>query len=305
MIQRYDPYGEGFLANLSRIQQRLAKASQQASSGLRVSAPSDAPEDVTDIVRLRSKIDQTAQVRQNLESVKAEADGAEGALQAAVKLIEKAIVNASEGAGSVSASRRPALATEARSILEQLVGISRTTVDGRYVFSGDSANSPSYELDGNSGTGVAQLQTAAATRLVVSTHGSSFTTAQTAGELFDAREANGDPAPDNVFAAVNNLRLALEQNDGDAIAASLTALRQAHDHLSDGLSFYGNLQERLSTEITTATNYEDQCRIWLGEKRDADLAAASVELAQLQTNQSAALTVQSKLPWSSLFDYLK
>jgi flagellar hook-associated protein 3 FlgL len=304
MIQRYDPYGEGFLANLSRIQQRLAKASQQASSSLRVSAPSDAPEDVTDIVRLRSKMDQTAQVRQNLQSVKSEVDAAEGALQTAVKLVEKAIVNASEGASSISASRRPALGTEVRAILEQLVDTSRITVDGRYVFSGDSADSPSYEVDWNSATGVAQLQTATATRQVVSTHGSSFLTGQTAGDLFDARDANGDLAGDNVFAAVNNLRLALEQNDGDAIAASLTSLRQADEHLNDGLSFYGNLQERLTNEITVATNYEDQCRIWLGDKRDADLAAASVELAQLQTNQSAALSVQSKLPWSSLFDYL-
>jgi len=141
--------------------------------------------------------------------------------------------------------------------------------------------------------------------MVETTHGGLVLAGKAASEIFDAREQDGTAAADNVFAAVNGLRTALEQGDEDAIADSLTALRAAHDHLSEALSFYGSLEKRLSTEISTASNYEDQCKIWLGDRRDADLVSNSIELAQLEVNQSAALSAMAQMPRTSLFDYLK
>ena len=58
--------------------------------------------------------------------------------------------------------------------------------------------------------GVDRLITAPATRLIQDSNGVVFAVSKTAQDLFDHRNPDDSIAADNVFAAVNNLRVALE-----------------------------------------------------------------------------------------------
>ena len=56
----------------------------------------------------------------------------------ATKLMDRASVLAAQGATfTLDAAGRQSIAGEAQSLLEQMVAISRTTVQGRYIFGGD------------------------------------------------------------------------------------------------------------------------------------------------------------------------
>jgi len=96
-----------------------------------------------------------------------------------------------------------------------------------------------YALDPSQPTGVRQLAVANSTRVVTTRNGSQIWLAHTATDIFDARDASGNPAADNVFAAVNSLLLALQTNNGAGTLASVTALKSAGDHLNQELGHYG------------------------------------------------------------------
>ncbi len=305
MIGNIDPSAERFLADLERIRQAGERATREISSGLRVSTASDAPDQISDILQLRADLARNAQIRVNLTRVKSEVDTAERTLEHSARLLDRALVLAVQGATSTAtAESRRILAGEVEAILEQLVAASRTLVGGRFVFSGDRDQEPAYQLNLANPNGVDRLFSVQATRRIDHPSGTSFAVAKTAEEIFDNRNADDTLAADNVFAAINSLRLALETDDQVALDASLTAIRQASDHLNTQLSFYGAVQNKVEEAIEFAARFELQLKGELSAREDADLAAAALELQRSRTHEQASLSARAGFPQTSLFDYL-
>lgn len=306
MIQSLDPSSQEFLVSLARIQSAIKRTSDQISSGLKVNTPSDAPDQISDILQLYTDLGQNAQIQTNLGRIKSEVGTAETILESAIKIVDRAMTLGSQGAGTMqSAEARLILAGDVQSQLEQLVSASRTIVAGRYIFSGDQNQEPAYELNLLNDNGVNRLLTAPSTRLIQHASGASFAAGKTAMEVFDARNPDDSLAPNNVFAAVNGLRTALENNDQAGIDASLSALRAAGDHLNIELGFYGTVQNNIDEAIDFSAQLDVRLKTELSSRRDADITAAILELEQGKTQQQAAFTARAELPRTSLFDFLR
>jgi flagellar hook-associated protein 3 FlgL len=305
MVTTIDGSAEKFLTDLDRIQANAERAQRQLSSGLKVEHPSDAPDQIRDIVRLRAEVHRNAQIQTNLSSVKAQVDAADGALASAITVLDKAVQVGAQGAGSIrTASDRLVLAQQAEGLLQQLVGLSRTAVAGRFVFSGDSPEKPAYELDLTNPAGVKRLLTITATRQIEDVSGVSFAVSKTAQDLFDNRNPDDTLSADNVFAAVNGLQAALSNNDEAGINASLDALHRASDYLNLQVGFYGAAQNKIQDGLDRASKFQVQQSQDLSNLQDADAAAAALELTQSQTHLNASLSARAKLPRTSLFDFL-
>jgi len=305
MIQSLNPSAELFLANVDRIQSQINQAESEVSSGLKISQPSDAPNQLEGLMRIRADIDRNTQVTTNLSEVKAETDTAEQSLSTATQLLDTVTSLGTQGANfTQTASSRRAMALQVQGILEQLVGLSNTTVQGRFVFSGDQDQSPSYDLNLANPNGVDRLLTTQATRQVTDASGVSFTVGLTAQNIFDHRNPDDTLAPDNVFAAVNSLRLALQSNDQAGITTALTTLSTADTYLNSQLSFYGSVQNRIQSAQTFAGQQNVQLQSALSQTQDADVTQAAVTLTQSQTQLQAALSAQAARPRTSLFDFL-
>ncbi len=305
MISGLDPANEQFVASLNDLQARFNKTQQQLSTGLKVSQASDAPEDLADIFQARADLARLTQVGQNLTTVKSQVDSADSALQNAAQLLDQVGVLAAQGVNSTeTAQQRQALALQVQTIQSQLVGLSRTQVDGVYIFSGDSGGSPAYQLDSASPTGVDRLLTVQATQQLSDPSGVSFPYALTAQDIFDKRDASDNPAPENVFAAVNSLQLALLANDPVAISQAVDAIHTAGAYLNQQLGFYGAVQNRISASLDLAQKFQIQTQTRLGDLQDTDVTAAAVQLTQETTNLNAAMSAQARRPQTTLFDYL-
>ncbi len=315
-IRAIDPSAERFLADLNRINARAARAQRQISSGLRVAAASDDPERVGDLLTARMRLDQTVQIRANLGRAKAEVDTAEQSIQSAVKMLERAAQLGVQGASNLQTpATRRTIGTEVEALLEELVLIAATRVEGRYVFSGDADQAPPYTLDLNQPNGVSAYAGSSATREVMHPAGARFGIARTAQEIFDSP----DPGA-SVFAAVNALRVALlngptvPEDDPAyqgqleaqtaAIDAALLSVRSAQAHLNVELSFYGGVQTKVKGALDFAYKLEVRQQNILSAVRDADVTAAAIELNQARIHQEAALSARAHLPQGSLFDYL-
>ncbi len=314
MIRAIDNLGERFLADLERLQQRIDRLQRQVSSGLRVASPSDAPDQVGEILVVRARLDLTVQLRLNLGRVKAEVDTAEKALQSAVKVLERALQLGVQGANATQTpATREMLGTEVRALLEQMVALAATQAEGRYLFSGDRDQTAPYTLDLDAPNGVSPYQGASSTREVMHPAGTRFRVARSGAEIFDDPEASA-------FAALNALRVALENGPAAApgepgyqeqfaaqtaaIEQALAALRNAHAHLNVQLGFYGAVQNKIEEATAFAVRIEVREQNLLSVLRDADLVEVALALSQATMHQQAALAARANLRRGSLFDYL-
>jgi flagellar hook-associated protein 3 FlgL len=219
--------------------------------------------------------------------------------------MDRARVLAAQGASStLDAAGRRGLADEVQSLLDEMVAYSQTTVQDRYIFSGDRETAPAYQLDPTSPTGVLRLTTAPATRRIEDPAGGTFAAGLTAQEIFDRRNADDTPAADNVFAALNGLRAALLANDTTACAATVDALRASTTHLNSMQAYYGGVQSRIQDGIAYAERYDTEIRKQLGLKEDADIAAAAMEATQGNTQLQAAFQMRALMPRRSLFEFI-
>ncbi len=300
MLNRLDPATDRFLTDLAEINRRLETAQREVASGRRVDKPSDDPDQISNILQIRTEIVLTEQGVLNLGRVQAEVDAAESTLQSAVSMLERARVLGIQGAnGTQSAETRQGIALEVENIVEQLVGVSRTTTEARYIFSGDSDPQAPYTLDLTQDDPYSAYLGAPATREVAHPSGYRFSVARTAEEIFD----NADPTR-NVFDAVNNLRLGLRNNDQVAIEAAMEQIESAEVHLNSELAFYGAAQNQVARSLDFAHKQQIRLQTHLSSLVDADMTQAIVELNQAAYQQEVALTTKASMPKRSLFDYL-
>jgi len=298
MISNLNPGAEAFLANMERVQRTIAEASRQTSSGLRVNSALDAPDQIDSILQIRTNSSHNGQIQANLALAKTDADSADSALNSAIKLLDRARVLGAQGSNfTLDASGRASIAGEVQSLMEQMVSISRTTVQGRYIFSGDAENTPPYQVDLTAATGVTALTAAAATRRIEDPAGGTFAVGKTAGEIFDAPGSS-------VFAALNSLRTSLLNNDATGIDAAVGSIQTAGDHLGISQGFYGGVLSRIQDAVNFGQSYDVQLKTELGQKVDTDVLAAALALTQGNTQLQAAFQMQAKMPRTSLFDFL-
>ena len=301
MISNLNASNSDFLAQLNAIKGRMDRAQKQLSTGLRIIDAADSPDQISELLSARASLATTQTTNQNLTRVKTEVDSAETALQAASKAIEQARVLGTQGANtSQSAETRKTLGDQVGSILEQLVGISRTTVEGRYVFSGDSDQTPPYAVDLTQSNPVSGYLGATVTRQVQHPNGTTFTVDGTAQKIFDAPATS-----DNVFSSLVALRSALLSNDSPGISSALNTLGTSATYFERQLSAYGVAQNKISDASSYGSSLELNLQTQIGDIQNADLTQSILELGQAQTAQKAALQAKASVQPTSLFDFLR
>ena len=104
MITNLDPASELFIANVERIQQSIAVANRQVSSGKKINVASDAPDQIGTLLQLRASLQHNSQVQSNLGLAKADASSADSALSSAITMMDQAM---SLGEQGVNPSQTP------------------------------------------------------------------------------------------------------------------------------------------------------------------------------------------------------
>jgi flagellar hook-associated protein 3 FlgL len=294
-----------FVSTVNNLQEQISQMQQQLSSGLKVSNVADAPDQVSPILQLHANIAQNQQVQNNLTTTQGVVQTADQSLSSAITLMDQAQTLAAQGLGATqTAQTRATLASQVEGVMQQMVSLSQTQVDGKYIFSGDADQTPSYQYNSDSPTGVDRLQVSSSTRQSVDANGNRFSTSLTANQIFDARDSSDAPTSSNVFAALNNLRTALLNNDTTGIQSSQGALQTASTYLNTQQGFYGNTENRITSALTNAQNASVSLQTDLSNRQDADSTQVIVQMQQYLTNLQAAMASEAKMPQQTLFSEL-
>lgn len=305
MIAGINAYNGSFLASLSDLETRISQVNRQISSGVRVNLASDDPSALAKILEYQGQIGHINQVQANLNSAQTEAQSADGALQTAATVLDQLVSIGSNGAsGATSATTRTSLGEQVQGLEQQLVSIVNTSVNGRYIFGGDSPETAPYTYDWTSPEGVVQNSSPTNTTAITDADGNQIVPRLTAQQIFDARNPDGTPASGNIFNAVYSLGQALLSNNQTGIQSALDSLKAAVTQLGQATISYGNIATWIQQASQTATTQLNNVTQALSSIRDSDIATDATQLTLDKTAMDAALSAHGSLNTKSLFSYL-
>ncbi len=301
MIKGPDAHSDQFLHDLGAIGLRMGRAQREITSGRRINTPSDAPDEISHLLSLRSRLSATEQSKSNLGRVQTEVDTAEQALGHGAEVLDRIQTLGAQGATDlIEPGVRRSLAGEVEQLLGQLVNLANTEIQGRYLFAGDTDQVQPYSFDPTQSNAVSAYQGSPTTRQLGHPSGGRFALSKTADSLFE-----GPATGDNVFGAVNALRNALRANDVPGVRSALANVRTAGTYFNTQHTFYGGVQK----QVTDATDFAEKQIVSLKQQisgvADADVTASILQFNSARQSQEAALAAEAKRPQSTLFDYLR
>jgi len=290
-----------FLADLSNVEQRLVTAQRQVTSGLRMQDVSDSPDQVSALLVLKANIAHNNQLKSNLSSVQTEVTAAESAINTATTLMDKARQIAAQGAnGTTTVDTRTQLAAQVKDLITEIFGMTNSTVEGRYIFSGNADQAPPYaSVDLTQPNGVGAYQGSTSTRVIEHPNGSTFSVSLTASQVFDYGDATT-----SVLQSLTSLYNNLMNNNISGLTTDAGNLATASSYLSGQQALYGGILNQISDAQAFQQKLDTQYQIQLSNLQDADSVAAATNLQQASIAQQAALQAHAAMPSKSLFDYL-
>jgi flagellar hook-associated protein 3 FlgL len=210
---------------MSNQQAKLAKAQQQLSSGLKLSAPAEDPAATTRILDLDRSITKTEQYQSNIAATRGRLNLEESALEAATNIMFSAKdLTIQARNDTLNSSDRLAIKVQIDQLLEELAGVANTqNANGEYIFSGDLATVSAFTR--NATTGEYVYQGGPQQRVL---------------QISPTRQVADGDLGFNVFENINSTSAAADENGKRSIFSTLKAL-------SDGL---GATLNPTSGEIT-------------------------------------------------------
>ena len=286
------------LANLENQFNQLSTTTDELSSGLKISQPSDDPYGASVALQLNDAISSLGQYSTNVQDGTAWAQTAGTALtdiSNVIQTVQGLVVEG--GGGTLSQSQMTSAASEVNQLIDQIKQDANTTYDGNYIFSGSALETQPYQTGSNDAyqgnTGSVSRQIGPGVSVSVNVSISQLLgngTSANDGLLLDTlRTISSDLSSGNTSA--------LQSTDLDNLQSNQGTLEQMQATM-------GALSSRLqlaSSRITTTTS-DDQSA--LASDQDTDMATAAVTYSTEQAAYEAALKASASIVQSSLLDFL-
>lgn len=136
-------YYRNSINDLFKLQYQQAMLDKQVTTGQKVNLPSDAPSNSVTILDSRHLIYQVMQYRANLESANNWMTASESSMTSINDLLVKAKTLAEQmSTGTIQPNQHAATATEVQNIIDEIITLANTQVEGDYIFSGSRTEAP-------------------------------------------------------------------------------------------------------------------------------------------------------------------
>ncbi len=280
------------LHELAIVQERMETAQMQISSGKRVSVPSDDPSTASDIIRLSSEKNESAQFSRNLDFAKTKLELADTVLDGIERMVER--VRSLGQIAMSSSTAASANITEVTGLRDQIIAAANTTHAGRFIFGGSVTTTQPYPkaMDGS----VAYQGNDDQTPVQVS-RSLSVQTQIPGSDIFTASV--------DIFATISRLANAMQASDKTQIDAEIRNLERFSETLSVSRSKIGNyvnLANNIESDMTAANLAREKD---LDEAGAADLAKAITDFQMSGNALQAIMSVGSRISQLNLLDFLK
>jgi len=272
------------LFNMARESVRVARLNAQISSGRRVLSPIDDAVAYARAKSLRGVLTATAQYQDNIDRAQARLSVTETTLASMEDVLARAKEIALEQANpTYDATQRATIAQEVQHLLDNLVALGNTRVEGQHLFAGYLTDTAPFDAAGNyaGDSGVRSIEVADGV--------------QVAENLTGDQVLKGAGGGVDAFALLTQLRDALTINDVAAVAATIDPLQAAGEQVTRSRMTTGFRLNSLETHRSNLEETAFQTQNLLSGAEDLDYTSAVSELVQRQNSLDVARTVLARI----------
>jgi flagellar hook-associated protein 3 FlgL len=284
-----------YLNDINNARENIVELQTQVATEKRVSKPSDDPQAVSSIMRLKKMLASNEQYTTNTNNALTMMETTSSTLDSFTSIlsdVKSLVVRASS-----SSTGSTELATYASSIdqyLDETLNLANTKYNGKYIFAGTNSQQQPFTL--------------AADRSSVSENANGITgniRLPIADGLSQVTNLDGQQAFEGttIFNVLISLRNSL--TSGSAPSATDTqALDDAYSYVTGQSAKAGMIVSQLTNNQTLLASQNTQLQSMLSDQQDTDVATAITKEQSAQTNLEAALQITAQTLPKSLLTYL-
>jgi flagellar hook-associated protein 3 FlgL len=290
------------IANLNIDLARLQDLNAQVSTGKSINKPSDDPLGSQQMVNINESLAGITQYQRNNNYVSNWVSASETALNSASTSMLQANSLAIRAGNdtTLDAQDLSSMGDQVNSILEQMVTTGNTQSEGKYIYGGYQTQTPPFQVTRVAGqitavnyagdNGVEQVEIDAGL---------------TVNKNMPGNQIFQPGAGTDVYAALINLRDALNSGNAAQINAAITATDNAHTQITTEISQLGNKADTMQNTANNLTAKSTALTKLSSDLGDTDAAAAIVKLQTAQNVYQAAMSSSALLlNQQSLVDFL-
>lgn len=281
-----------FLNSLNTNYKAMNTIQEQLATGKRINRPSDDPVGLISSLRIRTSLTENEKYQGNVEDARSWLDTTDTALGQAGDIMQRARELTIYGANdTLSAAARDALAKEVHQLREQLIQVSNTSHDGRYVFGGYKTTNPPFTAAGvyTGDNGVINYEIGINITMPVNTTGdAAFINVQDAFQLLNNVEA--DITAGNTLSLTN---------------VRLSQMDLAMDNIQTLRSDVGAKTNRLDLTKSRLEDANLNLSALLSKNEDINTGEVITQLKMQENTYNTALAAGARIIQPTLTDFLR
>jgi flagellar hook-associated protein 3 FlgL len=286
------------IRNLNITSSGLFDANETVSTAKKINSLSDDPVGLVAVLGLRSSISNLDQMERNISMGNSWLNASESALTQVNNILSSTKeLTVTLSSATVNASQREENIDLVDGYLQEIISLSNSSSDGRYIFGGTNTGTIPFAMD------------AAGTQVSYSGNDTAFSinigrdsVVPVGRDGKDVFGANWDDS--NIFKTFVDLKTSLANNDVDGIRDSMTKLDAHVKNVNAQVSDIAGKTIRLNVKTDVIADLKITDTERMSKLEDADLAEAIMNLQSKELAYNAALSSSSKLMKLSLVNYL-
>lgn len=268
-----------------RAGERVQQGSKVASSGLRVSAPSDDPAAYARMTSLDGQISTLDARKTSATQAAGDLDLAEGTLASASSLFDRARELAVQMAnGSMTAVQRLDAATEVKGLRDSLLGIANTKGASGYIFGGSKTDTAPFDATGTFQGNDTALRVEIANGTTVRANASGQ-------DAFTASAAGGKDA----FKVLDDFAKALSTNNVAGVQSSIDEVEKARAQIVGARADTGLMADRFHSALDVMSQALTSVKTVRADTVEADAPTAYAWLIDAQAAYERSISVARKI----------
>ncbi|MDT9720505.1 flagellar hook-associated protein FlgL [Paenibacillus sp. ClWae2A] len=294
------------LLNLNRNAQQMNNTQTQLATGRKINKPSDDPVGITYSLRYRAELSSNEQYQKNVDSAVSWLEFNDTVLNQAGNVMQRLrelTVQASTGTNPQSAL--DSINEEVQQLKEQLVDISNSKLNGKYIFNGETYDVKPYEFPSNPD---GSFDTTNAASVVTDKGKINFIVGESVQLPInvDGNEVFGTSTEDdNLFVIMNTIMKALSDGDQKELSNQLDNIDSRMDKMLAIRSEIGAKTNRVDLMMGRLDDLGINLTNLQSKVEDADYAELAIQSKIQENIYNASLSAGAKIISPSLVDFLR
>lgn len=296
---------------------RYYKLAEMASSGLKLTTPSENPNGARTVLNINSKLSQLDSYKNNMELAQNELDVSDNTFSSLTDAIQAASDLATQAAnGTYSSQDLANFKTQIDQIMANVTDLANTQYNGNYIFSGTSTGTPAYNIvtDASGTITSATYQGTPSTgdyeRSVQVADGVSLSINTTGDQLLGSYTAGSPATGSGLLYTLGTLSAALGSGNihtsEPSVSSSIDSLTNDLDTVLAQQTKFASVSQRFVMTQSSNDTMTTQLKSSRSDLQDADLSQVLTDLTAQKTALQATMSVTSQLlSGVSLLDYIK